>query len=310
MSASVNTPGQLAAAIPYLLGFQPSDSLVIIGMNPTGHIAYTGRVDLITEATDQTDLLAGLAASWKYADHVILIAVCDNSQRGSATVSLIVDFLSLDSRLPTVGGSFWTNFATIQHYATGDIWPVETEANIRPIAAAAGTPAASRDEALAYLTPSDDRLTDEAIDTSRAARGPASPVREYARQTYRSACWAQLEAGTVPDAVLVDLLVAVGDAVAVRDEVLGLIVEDDAPDHVRALTHLATRAPQNYAAVAYSLLAVALYLKGKGVHARQAVDYALTATPGYSLAELLKVALDNAVPPHVVSQAFASAAKD
>lgn len=44
---SIRTPGDLLAAIPYLVGFRPDDSVVVVGLaEPPAHVVFTMRSDL------------------------------------------------------------------------------------------------------------------------------------------------------------------------------------------------------------------------------------------------------------------------
>jgi len=71
--------------------------------------------------------------------------------------------------------------------------------------------------------------------------------------------------------------------------------------HRRLWTDLVRRAQPGYVAAPASLLAVTAWQEGNGALANIALDRALTDTPGYSMAVLLRDALDAGVPPSLAT---------
>jgi hypothetical protein len=95
--------------------------------------------------------------------------------------------------------------------------------------------------------------------------------------------------------------VNVRDAVIVK---LVSLVEQRGPrsiEHViDALCDLVTKAPSTHVAPVASLLAVLAWQCGNGALASVALDRALEAEPGYSLALLVDAMVSNGVPPQLV----------
>jgi hypothetical protein len=67
--------------------------------------------------------------------------------------------------------------------------------------------------------------------------------------------------------------------------------------HQRLWTDLTRAAPGRYQAAPASLLALAAWQDGNGALANVALDRALAARPGYTMAQLLRMAIDCGAPP-------------
>jgi hypothetical protein len=110
--------------------------------------------------------------------------------------------------------------------------------------------------------------------------------------------------GVPPDEPAADLAVALHD-VAVRDEVATWAL--DRSDGLLALAQEVARrtAPPSDAPVC-TLLAWIAYARGDGARANVALDRALGTDPEYSLAVLLRQALDGGVTPREVRRTLLS----
>jgi len=86
MTVHLRTPGELIAAVPGLLGFIPSDSLVVVGVSSAGRVAPLIRIDrgdcLVPELADQ-----------------VSSTVAGHLARARATSVVLVSFRNKDSRL-------------------------------------------------------------------------------------------------------------------------------------------------------------------------------------------------------------------
>lgn len=67
--------------------------------------------------------------------------------------------------------------------------------------------------------------------------------------------------------------------------------------HIRLWTDVVRHAQAGYAAAPASLLAFTAWQSGNGALANIALDRALADTPGYSMAELIRQAVNAALPP-------------
>jgi len=92
-----------------------------------------------------------------------------------------------------------------------------------------------------------------------------------------------------------------------RDRALTLALGESAPGAEVVWTELTRRAPAPLDAAPATLLAVSAWLRGDGALANVALDRALDSEPGYTLAGLLRTALDACLPPAVVRQVIREA---
>ena len=104
-------------------------------------------------------------------------------------------------------------------------------------------------------------------------------------------------AGSVPDDDEALSLLAGLDDIGARDATLGLLRRDNAEAHVDLWADLLRRAPDDLVAPAATLLGFAAWLSGNGALAWCALDRCFAADPGYRLAQHLSNALTRAVPP-------------
>ena len=70
-----------------------------------------------------------------------------------------------------------------------------------------------------------------------------------------------------------------------------------APAHQRLWTDLTRQAPPRYRAAPASLLAFTAWQRGNGALANLALEQALAANPGYSMAQLLRQVITAGAPP-------------
>ena len=83
----------------------------------------------------------------------------------------------------------------------------------------------------------------------------------------------------------------------VRDDAWARMDPGHRDAHLRLWTDVVRRARPAYLAAPASLLAFTAWQSGEGALANIAIDRALAADPGYSLAHLLRDILDAGVPP-------------
>ena len=136
---------------------------------------------------------------------------------------------------------------------------------------------------------------------SLGARGGLDPatrlLAEAGRRAVRDAI-ASYRAGrpiTAPDPVAW-LSVALAH-LPVRDDAWARMDPEHRDAHLRLWSDVVRRARRAYLAAPASLLAFTAWQSGEGALANIAIDHALAADPGYSLAHLLRDILDAGVPP-------------
>lgn len=124
----------------------------------------------------------------------------------------------------------------------------------------------------------------------RALDEPGVAAVQAAIRTYRGG-------GSITSADRHAWLALVLTSRRIRDDAWARLDPEHRDAHRRLWTDLVRRARPGYVAAPASLLAVTAWQAGEGALANIALDRALADTPGYSMALLLRDALDAAVPP-------------
>ena len=319
----LSSPGDVVAAVPALCGFLPKDSLVVLSLRgPRRRLGLTIRVDL-PPPTARPDPVPGLTA---------MLAERVRADGGSASTVLVFS----DDRRPELVQGYveaaarcGTDVAEALHVAGGRWWSYTCEqeccpAGGSPVPPPAGLLAAERVlDGRAVLRSRDDLVRALAAPTGRLAeasadRVEAAGVRWLAERQSAGTVAARRSAVRRADALLAlvargeppspdaaaDLAVVLHD-VAVRDEVATWALErSDALLSLAEQVACCTGPPSD--APVCTVLAWVAYARGDGARANVALDRALASDPGYSLALLLRRALDGGVTPDEVRRTLRS----
>lgn len=304
------TPADLLAMVPYLLGFHPEDSVVMMTVGAADTPVHARQdlpelpdeVPLLVEDLLTVALRAGLrkvAVVVYSSDEVIADAVADPllTSLESAAVEVMIAMRADGERWYCLGayaGRFppdGTPYDLSRH-------PITLEAVVD-----GRLVHASRDALRDSLVGDDpdevDRVAD-AVDAAGERLLRAEASRPHLVQEGR---WVQhrvrrfLRDGQRLDSHDVGRLVVAIAAVEVRDVAWAQIGHDDARRHVDLWSDVVRRCPHDALAAPAALLAFAAWLAGDGALAWCAVERSQEAEPGYSLAGLVTQALAGAVPP-------------
>jgi Domain of unknown function (DUF4192) len=318
----VREPGDLIEAIPYLLGFHPRESLVVVGLDD-GRVCVTARVDL-SELTD-----AGVLASTvrimrdSGATHVLAViyeapatVVERHALPRREVVGALADCVDaagadLVDALLVVDRRWWS------YACDEDCCPPEGReipGDASPAAAAAtyaGLVALSdRDELRAALDPDDDATRallepllveqEHAVVAAVLSGRPERRQRSVKRAIFAAAREADESlflggSGVLSDEQVCRFAVALGET-PVRDS-LWLAVDQRRLDGRVLWREIARRVPSPYDAAPLFLFGWASWRDGDGVSASIAVERALSSDPGYTAAELLGGALMHGLDP-------------
>ena len=321
----VHNPGDLIEAIPYLIGFHPRDSLVVVGLADT-RVSVTARVDLV-ELTDPAVLaetmrvLAGSdptrAIAAIYDDAPVDTALPDLPHR-----SLVHDVagcadgfgVELVEAVLVSGGRWWSYACSDDRCCPAQGRELPGDASPCPAAATfAGLVALSdRAELDALLEP------DEAADRARLEPAIAehenlavsAVVGGYDQRRQRSVKRAIFAAARDADVSLFpgDRGVGLSDdqvcrfvvALAERSirDAVWLAVDQGRLDGRALWRDLARRVPAPYDAAPLFLFGWASWRDGNGTCAGMAAERALRSDPDYTAAELLLGALAHGLDPH------------
>ena len=320
----VTDPVSLLAVVPHLLTFQPSDSLVVIGTAPPrGQVRLTLRYDLPDPAGP--DIAAEIArhaagvlgaqgietaAAVGYGPGPRVTPVADALRECAAEAGLrITELLRAENQ------RYWSYLCTNPGCCPAEGTPYPADDPAAGALAAAGRPVlASREELAATLAPVTGADAELMRQSTRRAEEHAVRLIDRTMRTGRRGAARRLIAVTGVDAVAEAIAasqrgetVPAGPAAAWLTVVLqDLRVRDDAwcrmepehrTEHLRLWTGLTRLAQPGYVAAPASLLAFVAWQSGNGALANVALDRALSDNPRYTMAQLLRQAIDSGAPP-------------
>ncbi|MGW4522681.1 DUF4192 domain-containing protein [Amycolatopsis sp. NPDC004378] len=314
---NLRSPAQLLAALPYLIGFRPENSVVLLGHRaPAGNrIGLVLRGDL-PRREDRARQARALAPRFALAPHtgVTLVVVGGRRRPGSAPphagfVEELADALG-ELGLPVLHAMWAENItegAPWGCYADQDCGGELPDPRATVLAAAAtedGTVAFdSRDELAALLAPrSPEALARraEALSAQSSLPWPEATAVSDAASVIRAAFERQLRGEDPPtDEEAVQLASAL-TIPEIRDVCLAMAVPSHTPaarEAERLWLMLVQELPAPERAEAAALLGYTAYMRGDGTFAGMALENALEAAPDHVLAQLLTKVLNHGFPP-------------
>ncbi|MFQ1003801.1 DUF4192 family protein [Modestobacter sp. SSW1-42] len=314
--------GAVAAALPHLLGFPPEESLVVVSLRG-GEVGLTARVDLPPAEHSRTvarELARAVGTAQPTGVLLVVVSEADDDRAQGlphrrllheAVLAFTATGVRVGDALLVRGGRWWSydcphaccapDAGTPLPGGTSELAAVSVLAgrvleSDRAALAGRIAPQPSPGMARACEQVGDDlaartaergwdAVAEEGWDAVLAAVDGASPeraVRLTDRQVARLA-WGLRDT---------DL----------RDRALTLALGSTAPAAQALWTELTRRAPVPLDAAPATLLAVSAWLRGDGALANLALDRALRSEPSYTLAGLLRGALDACLPPEAVRE--------
>jgi len=306
-------------AIPYLVGFPPRDSVVVVCLAGSRRkVVLTARVD---SADDPVRALgpAWPAAAQEGAD-AVLITVFDDAAVGcplphdEVAWNLMADAreqqLEVLDALCVGSTRYWSYLCRGQTCCPDEGRPVPSSGAVSAELVFSGHSTVSSRE---------DLRAEVALDEVRARRLAGLLRQEgthsvdhwplLARITYVDEIVDADDVLSRPDRDLACAILAL-QHVGVRDAQL----LDRGPEGDRAASRawaaLATVSPKPWRAVPLTMLAVCAHRRGDGARANVATEAALQADPSYRLARLVAEALACALPPRLLAGVLDTAARD
>ena len=327
----LKTPADIVDAVPYLLGFQPHDSLVVLSLRGARkRVGLTARVDLpLPELAEQCarDFVGYLTRDT--AAFAIVAIYPPSDGRAHPSVQPLADALTDGLRgagiepveVVCVGDGRWWSLlcvndaccpvdgtpigeggtsacAAAMTYAGVSVLESRDEL-VRTIAPVTGAVQVAMDYALAQVA---EELADRADLGHRAYDARESLLLWRAEVAARMAA----EVGQVTELGVDDaarLILGLVD-VRVRDQVLTWYDGERGEATRGLLIELVRRASAPFEVAPLALFAWICYLQGNGSLAGIAIDRALAADPNYGMAQLLDQALVGALDPAVFQSAL------
>jgi hypothetical protein len=314
---NLRNPAQLLAALPYLIGFRPEKSVVVLGHRaPEGHrLGLVLRGDL-PRREDRARQARALAPRFARGFHtgVTLVVVGGRRRSGgppphAGFVEELADALG-EFGLPVLH-AMWTTGIT-----AGAPWACYADAECggelpdprATVTAAVATEGGmvvfdSRDELAALLAPrSPEALARRAEQLARRSALPwpeATCVAEAA-SVIRAAFDRQRRGAEPPTDEEAVLLASALTIPEIRDGCLAMAVPSRTPaarEAERLWLTLVRELPAPERADPAALLAYTAFMRGDGTFAGMALENALDAAPDHVLAGLLTTVLDLGLPP-------------
>jgi hypothetical protein len=340
---SLSDSADIAAALPYLVGFHPHESLVLVSLGgPTGtRVGLTVRADLPARSASAA-VVTALVSSVATDDPAgVVVAVVSEApdERGAlpggdaldglphrdvvhdAVVALAGLDIPVRDTLLVRGGRWWSYDCPEPCCAPGAGAPLP--GGVSPLAAASAAAgqvlAPDRATLEARIAPLDGPAR-AAVDAAiwrlvdRRARATRTDPDGETRRSWDTVLRAVRhcrppEAGRLPDREVAGVLWAVAD-IRVRDRALTLALGDDAAAAELLWTECTRRAPAPLDAAPATLLAVSAWLRGDGAMANVALERALDSRPTYTLARLLADGLAACLPPAELRAMLAEVSAD
>ncbi|MGB0190152.1 MAG: DUF4192 domain-containing protein [Nocardioides sp.] len=295
MDLVVQSPDELLAAVPHVLGFKPEESIVLVPFRPGLPIT---RVDLPTTAPDREAVWD--AVSGPYGRHARpgarLAILCFTEDRRSAELAS----QHLSNRLETVGITthirLWSDGERWREFNTGQTG-LQTQATAERIAAAtvltgAAQPAANRASLAASMVGNREPIA-QLIPAARAA-AVSSPAVEQDWALDRLEQF-HADGNRLSDADGARMLVAL-ETISTRDALWEEMSRENHTSHMAIWNDLTRRAPDEVRAAPASMLGFASWLHGDGAKAWCALDQVPADRP-YSMAAIVASALQNGIHP-------------
>jgi hypothetical protein len=322
---SLVEPGQIAAALPHLLGFRPRESVVLVSLTGprAARVGLTVRVDIPPpeHAAALADLLTRSVRTDRPAAVVVLVVseAPDAADAGGGapdlphrallhevTVALYRERIPVREALLVRSDRWWSYDcpSACCRPERGTPLPVGTS-ELAVASVAAGVVVADSREVLAARIAAIDgpgRSAMAAV-TRRVAAAASARLDAAGADVVAEESWAAVHAGlahcragtALSDAAVARILWGLRDT-GVRDRALQLALDDDSA--VDSLwTECVRRAPRRFVPAPATLLAVGAWLRGDGAMAAVALERALAADGRYRFALLLSQALAACLPP-------------
>jgi Domain of unknown function (DUF4192) len=319
----VGSADAILAVVPHLIGFHPSDSLVMLGIGgPHARIRLAFRYDLPDPPDEEvaTDIAAHAATVLARQRLTMAIAVGYGSGEAVTPVVNVVApalrkaGINVQDVLRVQGGRYWSYVCGDPDCCRPEGVPFDPAGHpaSAALAAAGLTVRADRAELAGTLAPVADaagpmreavgRARQRAgalIDLGAAAAGgdPFLPIADAGRRSVKQAITRYRRGGALTDGYEIAWLGLTLADLRVRDDAWARMDPQFHVAHQRLWIDLVRRLPAEFVSPPAALLAFTAWQAGDGALASVAIERALDADPGYSMALLVADALHAGLPP-------------
>jgi hypothetical protein len=322
----IGCPAEILAAVPYLIGFHPTSSLVVIGARPPRdrvHVSF--RYDLLDPAEDgYAREIAGHAAS-VLVNQAVTVAILAGYGPGALVTPIAEEFraqlsaagVEVREILRVEDGRYWSylcqdagccppdgvpfdvsaSSVAAQMTLAGNVtWP-DRAALERSIAPLGGVVRSSMAQATIRAENRAAALVAQAARSGRKRGAILRPVIDDGLRAVDEAIATYRGGGRISsDDEIAWLTVTLGD-MRVRDDAWARMDPEHRQSHQRLWSDVLRRAEARYVPAPACLLAFTAWQSGDGALANIALARALDANPTYTMARLLLEAVGRGLPP-------------
>jgi hypothetical protein len=320
----VRAPAEILAAVPYVLGFHPADSIVLIGLRDQ-RMAFNMRGDLPAKGTPHGDVVE-LARHYatiflrQRLDGALLVGY-GPADRVTALVTAVRDIvvaggLAVPDVLRVTDGRYWSYLCDNVECCPpgGTPFEVATSAVAAQATLAGIVALPDREAVVRTLDPPDgaalaaiEQATDRAEErfTALFARDDGTAAllsageRAIGQASDRYGAGGRLTDDELAWLTVLLALTPVRDLAWRRIETAG---HAGRSVHERLWTDILRRCDPTLAGPPGTLLSYTLWRDGDGLRAGVAVDRALAADPDYAAAKLMLEVLSRGVPPSALER--------
>lgn len=303
----VDQPEDLLALMPYLLGFQPVESLVMMVIADR-LVKVTVRVDLVDDVTGVAQRFGAIAVTNR-ASGVVLVAYSSDSAKADAMLLPVMERLSSLRVIEAIytDGKRWWSRSCSDDCCPAEGTPYETGSNrLAAEAVFHGMTSLSDRSELERLTegpPETDEpelrtLTDQ---LSRTVLRPGFDERRRLMRDSVADYVARRQRGDrveLADRDLITFALLAMD-VRIRDEAWIAITRADAWIHVELWQQVVARTVRDLATPPLCLLGMAAWIEGQGALQVCCLERAMTIDAHYGMVGMLADLNERAVPPTV-----------
>ena len=301
----VRRPADFLAVIPYLLGFHPEESLVVV-LCRRGQVLLTARLDLPPAGQARAVAAQVRQLSAQHGvDELVLVgygAGKDGTRRTLERVQRALGGAVPVREVVLVSGARWWSLSC----TTGCCRPEGAvfDPGAHPLAAEAvyrGLVAGRTRAALEELVagPADDALPGLRDQVTRARCELGGLARGAAAEAMADAVRAGVQPPAQTDEAAAARLAVLGLDLAVRDVAWALMSRSAAEEHQRLWVQVVAAAPPEVASAPLGLLGAAAWIGGNGALLNCCVERLERDDPGYTLGHLLADLSERALPPSV-----------
>lgn len=313
-------PAEVLQAVPFLLGFRPELSIVLLGLRaPKGSVRLTARLDLGAPIAAAEPWFT--AARKEKANRLLLVVYDDSIVGRPLAHRQLVDSLTdrgaqigfhLVDALAASTSRWWSYSCNDASCCPDEGQAIPDEGAVAASAVSCGLVAAPSRTALVDELTTDpvreaaicdflDRMSPAEIENVFVGPSDAAATKHQVttfadveavivKQQRSGAPWRAQEA--------VRVLLALQD-VGIRDAVIALLPSCADDDAISCWRDLCVCSPEPLVAPAATLLAICTYAAGDGARTNVAIERALTTRPAYRMAQLLDSAVSGGLAPHL-----------